>query len=305
MQRVIMLTTLLLLTGSPAAMGQADKKPASTSPAAKGPKVIAGYLGIVSPIRRVDVSTPIEGILENIEVKEGQPVKARQALANIDYRLQQSITAAAILRAESTTELTQATLQLKDSEMELEKTQNLFKKGAAPEWEVRKATLARDLAKAGVQAATDRHMLNKQTLKIEQTRLSLSIIGAPFDAVVLKLHTERGTSLRVSDPIMTLVAMDQLKAEFHLPAAIYGKLTKGNRYAMEARTPVNKTIIGRLTVIDPVIDSASQTFRVVFEIDNADRALPAGFTVRLLGPAKSSVEIKKPKPGETKKTAAK
>jgi hypothetical protein len=36
-----------------------------------------------------------------------------------------------------------------------------------------------------------------------------------------------------------------------------------------------------LKFVDPIIDSGTQTFRCVFEIENSDRKMPAGFGVRL------------------------
>ena len=45
--------------------------------------------------------------------------------------------------------------------------------------------------------------------------------------------------------------------------------------------PVNGVIRAKLTMISPIIDVASQTFRAVFEIANEGAPLPAGFVVYL------------------------
>ena len=53
----------------------------------------------------------------------------------------------------------------------------------------------------------------------------------------------------------------------------------GQAYPLRAEPPVDQTLIATLVAIDPVLDSGTQTFRCVFEIDNDQLSLPAGFLV--------------------------
>ncbi|MEX1019523.1 MAG: PfkB family carbohydrate kinase, partial [Litorilinea sp.] len=110
------------------------------------------------------------------------------------------------------------------------------------------------------------------------------VIEAPFDATVHRIEAAPGSLLSPEQPILSLVALDPLHAVVWVPIDRFGELEDGRQYRLAAAAPVNRTLAGTLITIDPVLDSASREFRCVFEIDNPDASLPAGFTVRLLGP---------------------
>jgi hypothetical protein len=55
----------------------------------------------------------------------------------------------------------------------------------------------------------------------------------------------------------------------------------GKTFSLAAGKPVNAKLTGTVKTVDRVFDSASQTFRCVLSIDNADQKLPAGFVVTM------------------------
>ena len=81
-----------------------------------------------------------------------------------------------------------------------------------------------------------------------------------------------------------LADLDTLEAQLNLPVEMYGQLEMGRAYRFIARQPVNREIDGKLRLVIPLIDTASQTFRCIFTIDNRKERLPAGFTVYLKWP---------------------
>ncbi|MHC4107327.1 MAG: hypothetical protein ACYSTY_04490, partial [Planctomycetota bacterium] len=74
------------------------------------------------------------------------------------------------------------------------------------------------------------------------------------------------------------------EAQLNLPIELFGSLKVGERYMLVADDPVNDELAWRLKTVNPIIDTASRTFRCVFSLDNPGAALPAGFTVRLNWP---------------------
>ena len=114
-------------------------------------------------------------------------------------------------------------------------------------------------------------------------RLGIDIGGTFTDIVFLD---ESGALLTSQDPILVLVDHDTLEARVDLPAELYGELELGRTYTLIAEAPVNTELPGTLLGIEPVIDTASRTFRCVFEISNPEAKLPAGFTVFLAWPPK-------------------
>ncbi|MFO1065108.1 MAG: hypothetical protein U0892_14680 [Pirellulales bacterium] len=56
-----------------------------------------------------------------------------------------------------------------------------------------------------------------------------------------------------------------------------------------AALPGNPRLTAHVVHIDPILDAATNTFRVLIEVDNSQHSLPAGFGLRLIDPRSQSV----------------
>lgn len=251
-----------------------------------GPGLASAYRGLVVAEKQVELKAPVEGILRELLVEESQRVQAGSRLAAMDDDVQEATVRAAMVRAENTTEVTIRQLALKESIIRLERMQDLYRNGAAQEWELRQAQLQRDMAEAELEAARLQLKLAVESLNVERRRLDKLRVNAPFDGRVVRLNTVAGATLRQEDSILLFVDLSRLKAEFHLPAELFNLFQVGKFYDLEAEEPVNRRLRARLRSVEPVIDPASRTFRCVLEIENAEESLPAGFSVRLIGPSR-------------------
>jgi RND family efflux transporter MFP subunit len=240
--------------------------------------------GLALPVKQVTLSAPMNGILAEMLVEEGDRVAAEQVLAKKDDRLQAVTAEGARLQAQSMTEIRKADLAAEEAQIMFENISRIHSTDAASEWEVRRMRLQRDQAQAVADQARENHELAQVRLRLEEERLSLYHVRAPFDATVIRTLAEPGVSLEAQDPLLALANLETLEAQIFLPVALYGRLERGVTYTLEAGSPVYGELQGALKTVDAIIDPASQTFRCVFVIDNADQRLPAGFGVRLLWP---------------------
>ena len=238
--------------------------------------------GVVIPTKQVGLIAPVEGMLDSIEVEEGDRVQVEQVLARMDDKIQKVVVEAATLQAQSVAEIERSKLAMEEATMNLEQIQDLFTKGAATRYEVQGRRLAVGQAEATHTAALEAKLLAEANLKLETQRLEQLQIRAPFGGIIIRVLVEPGATLSGSDQILYLADLDTLEAQLNLPVGMFGQLERGKTYRLRAESPVNDELEGRLKTIDPIIDTASRTFRCVFEIDNPDAALPAGFTVYLV-----------------------
>lgn len=243
--------------------------------------------GLALPIKQVALSAPMKGILAEMLVKEGDKVKADQILVMMDDKLQAVAVEGARLQAQSTTEIRKADLTAEEAQIMLDNIEKIHATDAASEWEVRRSRLQRDQALATAVQAREQHELAQVRLRLEEEKLALYHVRAPFDATVIRTLAEPGVSLETQDKLLSLAKLDELEAQIFLPVDFYGKLQPGQVYALRAGVPVNADLPATLKTVSPMIDPASQTFRCVFVIDNHDEALPAGFGVRLVWPEPS------------------
>ncbi|MEQ9455474.1 MAG: efflux RND transporter periplasmic adaptor subunit [Phycisphaeraceae bacterium] len=239
------------------------------------------YEGVTRPMQQVRLSAATDGIVDAVLIKEGAIVTVGQPLIQMDDEVQRLAAESAKLQAESTAQIERAEYAVKETEILVDRIQQSFERDAASEWEVRRTSLNRDQAKADHKLAMDNQKLAIKRYELELARLERYRIDAPFDGVVLRRLVEPGATVQREDELLIVASRSPIRADIHLPARVYGALKVGGQYRLIGSTPAPEELIGELTVVDAMIDPASQTFRCMFEINNPDGAIPAGFVVRL------------------------
>ena len=77
-------------------------------------------------------------------------------------------------------------------------------------------------------------------------------------------------------PVLTIAQVDPLYVEVTLDAVHYTAMAPGQVGELRLEIPVNQTVEVRVDAVDPLIDPASDTFRVRFLLPNRDNRIPAG-----------------------------
>jgi HlyD family secretion protein len=237
--------------------------------------------GIVQPVNQVTMSAPLEGMLRELHVREGQRVEEGELLAVIDNRVAQAAVNAARAAADRSGERQQAYEDLKFAQEVLARQLVLKAANGGSEFELLEAQTRLEKAKAVLVSVEQDQVRAQQLLELEQARLEAHNIRAPFRGEIARLYAYPGTTLTRDDQLLTLIRVDELKAELHVALDFYQQLRVGVEYSLRAGPPVNHVVTGRLQYVAPVIDAASRTCRVVFTLDNHDQQLPAGFSVYL------------------------
>lgn len=240
--------------------------------------------GLVRPSQQVTLGAPLDGIVAKIPVDEGDTVEKDVPIVRMDDQLQVVRVASAKLQAESEAAVREAKLVLAEAQIMLDRAEHAATKDAASEWEVRRSKLQRDQAQAGLDNACDQLAVARSNLTLEEELLRKYQLNAPFAGCVLRVHAEQGATLQRGGDIVTLVKLDPLEAEFFIPIDFDGRFSVGQSVPLRvdpilAASRKLPTVEATVKTIDPVIDSASRTFRVVFTVPNPAGRLPAGISV--------------------------
>lgn len=235
--------------------------------------------GIARPCQRATMSAPLQGMLVEVLVKGGEQVKKGQILAVMDNKIAKASVEATRVAADCKAQIDYARHALALSRSLLARHTALKELQAGAEFELEQARAQRDQAEATLASAMESQLQAKKKLELEEARLEVHNIRAPFDGQVVRIDATVGTTLSPANKLLTIVCMDKLEAKLHLPLKMFGKLQPGKSYKLWAFAPVNRMIEARLAFVSPVIDPASKTFRCLFTVDNHDRQLPAGFGV--------------------------
>ena len=237
--------------------------------------------GIVRPRQRATMSAPLQGMLVEVLIEGGDRVEKGQILAVMDNRVAKAAVGAARAAAERTAEIEHAKHALALAESLLARHNALHDADAGAEFELEQARARRDQARATLASAMEVLLQAERRLELEETRLEIHNVRAPFDGRVMRVDATVGTTLSPADKLLSIVCLDTLEAELHLPLELFGRLHAGESYRLWAFAPVNGPVRARLASSPPMVDPASRSFRCVFTIDNQEQRLPTGFAVRL------------------------
>lgn len=240
--------------------------------------------GVVTPVDLVTLSVPMDGVVAEIMVKEGAVVEADQPLAVLDDRVARASMNIARMQASQTATLDQAFQQQQKAARFLERIRKSHEHKASSGNELDQAQSEYDFASQNLKQAQERQQQADAQLQLEVARLENHRILAPFSGRVTRITAHAGQSMNLGDAILMLVDTRRLKTELHVPASLRNALVPGKEYQLEAEMPITCRVSCRMIACENMIDAATGTFRCVFEIENPDETLPAGFLVRLVKP---------------------
>ena len=201
----------------------------------------------------VVVRPEIDGRIDKLLFKEGQPVKKGAVLVVLDSAAQRARLAAA-----------QADLQLAESRYK--RSEELVAKNFI-------SKQALDEARANLDILRARRLQ-------EQVALDKTVIRAPFSAVVGLRQVSPGAYINKGDDIIRLDALGNLKLEVPVPETFLSLVRIGLPITLTVDALPGQTFSGTVHAIDPVVDPVSRNVRVRARIANPKGQLKPGMFAR-------------------------
>jgi RND family efflux transporter MFP subunit len=116
-------------------------------------------------------------------------------------------------------------------------------------------------------------------LELSQEQLSDATISAPISGVVSRRTTDMGGMALPQAPVFEIVDMDVVKAKVSIAESDLYKIETGNE-AMVSVDALQEAVMGKITLISPIIDKMTRTAMVEISIDNRDHSLRPGMFAR-------------------------
>jgi RND family efflux transporter MFP subunit len=228
----------------------------------------AGFLGVILPRQSVDVAPEISGRVEQVYVREGDPVRRGQTVAVLGLaEIQQEVTMTeANLRAVEA-EVSRSRLELDDAQNRL--ARRLSFPEAFPEEEMRQAEIQKQMAQAGLEAAQAR--ASEQRARVAQARgkLSRAAVRAPADGTVARRYLEPGALAGPGQPIVRLISGGSLIVRFAAPPEQARSLSAGKPVTVELGGADLPAVIEQ---VSPEVDPPSGMVILVAVLDPAAHA---------------------------------
>ena len=230
---------------------------------------------MVKPEMYVELSSPVDGILERLIVDKGARIKKGQALAQMEASIEIAKVKLAKLEAASFSEIKNRQIQLKFAKRNEKRVAGLHKKNSVSQIEKDKAETEVALARVELQKATEKRKIANLNLELAQARLELKTIKSPIDGIVIEQFAMIGESV-MDRAIMKLAQIDPLRVELIAPTEYFGLIEKGMEVEIRPERPSNKTFKAKVTIVDQLIDPASGSFTVRMALPNPGEQLVGG-----------------------------
>jgi len=230
---------------------------------------------LVKPEMYVELSSPVDSVMEKMLVETGDTVARGQPLAQLEASVERARVRLARLQAKSVSEIKNREEQLRYTKQYHARMADLLSQNSVSQYEADKAATEVAIAQIELNKANEKWRIAQSNLELAQAQLALRTIRSPIDGIVVDRYAMVGES--VSDrTIMKLAKVNPLKVELIAPTEYFGLIQKGMEVEIYPEQPSNQVFIATVTVVDQLIDPASGSFTVRMLLPNPEDKLVGG-----------------------------
>jgi membrane fusion protein, multidrug efflux system len=236
----------------------ANTAPAAPAPAvlvqvraARSGPVVERYEAVATALANesVTITAKVSGIVERINIAEGQRVKTGDVLLQLDDK-------ELVAELEAQRALTTASKQSYDRAIKLQENNNV--------------------AQARVDELLSTWKNGEARIRIIQAKLADMKIVAPFAGKIGLRRVSVGALIQPGTVITTLDDVDTIRLKFSVPETVLSSVKVGLDVEATATGFPGRTFKGRVTSIDSRVDQITRAAEIRADIPNADDALKPG-----------------------------
>ena len=260
--------TALIILSAVTAIAADDRSPLVVVKTAQTDAVITQVplTGTITSARVAKLSTEVSGLVEAVNVEVGDRVETGAALIKLDHEMEQLVVVA--LQAS----IRQASAELADAKRRYQDARRLREQKNVSENELR-------LREAEVEV-DDAMLKQKQAeLQRQQARVERHTLRAPFSGLISERLTEAGEWIEPGRPVLTLVAIDDLRIEFRVPQEYYSGINPQSTLSVTLDALPDREFDGTIDAVVPVSDPRSRTFLIHVKMDAGNARLTPGMSV--------------------------
>ena len=202
----------------------------------------------------VEITSVVSEKIKKIKFKEGKFVKKNQVLIELFDDEEQAIKK-------------QIVAEVKEAQLNYERANKLFSKGNIS------------------QTILDNRLMLKDKLNAKLDEINAKIndlkILAPFDGITSVKNYSEGSLVKPGDVITTLYDIQNLKIQAKVPEKFINKINDKTIFSLRSSIDGDVSVKGKVSIIDPLIDDETRTFKIIGIIKNLDNLLKPGLMVNL------------------------
>lgn len=264
----------------------AERPPVAVEVAKVTPSDITGAIEVIGSLAYkfgADVKSEYTGIVTEIYVTEWVKVKKNDPLAKLDTReseviLQKAKAAVEVAKAN----ILQAEVSQNRADREYERALKLKEVGLITQQNFDDARTETEAAKARIEAAKAQLKVAEEDVLYAQTRLSKSLIRSPLDGMVSWRNVNVGDFVGEmgAKPMFRIVDTRILELTATIPSTEMGAVRVGLPLQFSSDAFPGRVFTGKVMFINPVVNEADRSMKVIAEVDNRGDQLKGGLFVK-------------------------
>jgi len=230
--------------------------------------------GVVRTKESAGISAHVPGLIEDLQVDEGDCVKKGDLLFRVDRKnLENAVRAAkddlVLVRAR----LVQAEATAEKANLDAERMKRLYKGAAVTKDVLEKAEVGAKSATAALDAARAAIAKAETGLAVAEKNLSDSCVVAPFDGVIIKKHKQPGDYAAPGTKVFELENPGRLELALLLNAARFAQVRVGT-----TKVRLDNALDGKnefvISYRSPTVSQLTRTFEVRCELPRTEAVAP-------------------------------
>jgi RND family efflux transporter MFP subunit len=234
---------------------------------------------LIEPTQTVDISSPVTGLLDKVNVKRGDKVHKGQIIATLESTAEAASAALARYKSEMTTPTETAANKVEFAKRKYERRRDMYEQNFMSAQDRDEAESELKLAQSELKQAQENKEVAKLEFQQQNSLLNLRTIRSPLDGIVVDQILYPGEVVEPSGQkkaILKLAQLNPLRVYVILPMAAFGKVKMGMKAHINPELPVGGHYSGTVQIIDRIVNAASGTFGVFLDIANPKLDIPAG-----------------------------
>jgi len=220
--------------------------------------------GTVTSHKHSRLSAQVSGLVKTINVETGDHIKKGDVLLQLD----QEIEAFNLEAARAATQ--QARAQLTDAKRRYASAKRLQKQNSISIDEIQNREAQVNIDKAALQKL----LAEEQK---QQALVKRYTVKAPFAGVISEKLTEVGEWIEPGKPMLTLIAMDELRIDFQVPQEFY--IDSESRITITLDALPDRIFEAKIDTVVPFSDPSARSFLMRVVVDKQDVRMTPGMSV--------------------------
>lgn len=230
----------------------------------------------------VEVVPRVNGRLQAVLVKLGDPVRRGQIIARVEDREIRE----QVRQAEASHQVAQASIRQRDADLKLARTnldrsRSLYERQLLPQQTFDDTEARYQAALAQVDLARAQFEQTKARLDELKITLSNTLILSPVDGFVGKRFLDPGAFASTNAPVASVVDISRVRLVANLVERDVRKVPAGTPAQVEVDAFPGETFSGRVSRVAPVFDPATRTAEMEIEVPNPGFRLKPGMYARV------------------------